>query len=254
MIAVALVLLLLVDGLAAEVVPARVVAVEDGATLGLEQPVRGTHVLRLAGIEVPGLGVPEAVDPLAVAARAALAELAVGHRVDVFLGERSRDRYGRLVGHAMRQDGLWLQGAMLDRGLARVRTLHDQTERAAEMLALETVARAAGRGLWTHPTYAVRTAETVHRHLNSFQVVEGRVRRTAAVRGRVFLNYGADWRTDFTVAIAAPDLRRFAEAGFDPLGLEGRRIRVRGWVRFWNGPLIDATHPAVIEVLDDAGR
>ncbi|TVR99700.1 MAG: thermonuclease family protein [Rhodospirillales bacterium] len=242
--------LLLATTAAADGPQPRVVAVPDGATLYLDRAVQGTTVIRLAGIDVPGLGPAGDAEPLAAEARAALSEIAGDRHVQVATGRPGRDRYGRLVGQAYRADGLWLQGAMLTRGLARVRVWGDPPERIAEMLALESQARAHGRGLWSHPAYAVRTAETIHRHINSFQIVEGRVQRAAAVRGRVFLNYGADWRTDFTVAIAAADLSRFAEAGLDPLRLEGRRIRVRGWVRSWNGPLIDVTHPAAIEILE----
>jgi micrococcal nuclease len=33
------------------------------------------------------------------------------------------------------------------------------------------------------------------------------------------------------------------------MGLNGKTIRVRGWVRNYNGPLIEITHPQQIEVL-----
>jgi hypothetical protein len=42
----------------------------------------------------------------------------------------------------------------------------------------------------------------------------------------------------------------FRGAGVDPAGLDGRRIRVRGWLRSRNGPMIEATHPEQIELLD----
>ena len=31
--------------------------------------------------------------------------------------------------------------------------------------------------------------------------------------------------------------------------LEGRISRVRGWIKWWNGPMIELTHPEQIEVL-----
>jgi len=33
--------------------------------------------------------------------------------------------------------------------------------------------------------------------------------------------------------------------------LKDQRVRVRGWVRQFNGPLIDVTHPEQIEVLGE---
>jgi len=79
--------------------------------------------------------------------------------------------------------------------------------------------------------------------------VEGRVMDVAVVRGRTFLNYGSDWRSDFTVSIAARDWRRFEDSGISADDYLGRRIRVRGWLKSRNGPMIDVTHPEQIEVL-----
>jgi hypothetical protein len=77
----------------------------------------------------------------------------------------------------------------------------------------------------------------------------GRVRETAEVRGRIFLNFGEDWREDFTVMIAPKRTDSFEDAGMDLLGLKGRWIRVRGWIESYNGPMIEATHPEQIEVM-----
>jgi len=75
------------------------------------------------------------------------------------------------------------------------------------------------------------------------------VLKAADVRGTVYLNFGADWRSDFTVALRRDALKTFAAAGVDPLGYAGRLIRVRGWLTSYNGPMIEATHPEQIEVL-----
>ena len=133
--------------------------------------------------------------------------------------------------------------------MARVRTQPDNRVLAAEMLAVEGEARDAGRGLWRDPFYAVRSPEEVARHIDSVQVVEGRVANTARVKSRVYLNFGADWRTDFTVTFSTRLLRKFDEAGLDPLALKDRVIRVRGWIDDYNGPMIEITHPEQIEVV-----
>ena len=71
----------------------------------------------------------------------------------------------------------------------------------------------------------------------------------ASVRGRIYLNFGLDWRTDVTVGIGKREGRAFERAGFDLLSLNGKRVRVRGWLRRRNGPMIEATHPEQIEIL-----
>ena len=45
--------------------------------------------------------------------------------------------------------------------------------------------------------------------------------------------------------------RAFEAAGIDTLAYRGRRVRVRGWLESYNGPMIEATHPAQIEVLGE---
>ena len=229
---------------------ARVVEVIDGDTVMLDS---GAEV-RLVGIQAPKLplGRPNfPAWPLADRAKAVLEELSLGRRVTLSYGGRRVDRYGRQLAHLHRDDGLWLQGEMLRRGLARVYSFADNRALVAEMLALERAARARRRGIWDDPFYAERSAEPVHAlPLESFELVVGRVVDVAVVRGRAYLNFGADWRSDFTVS-AAPAVRRlFERDGPDLAALEGRTIRVRGWLKWRNGPMIELTHPEQIEVLD----
>jgi len=164
-------------------------------------------------------------------------------------GGRQRDRHGRLLAHLYGANGEWLQGELLEAGLARVYSFADNRALITEMLALEAEARAAGRGIWAEPYYRIRTPDEAATHVGSFQLVEGRVVDAALVKGKAYLNFGADWRTDFTVALPASALKLFATAGLDPEAFEGRILRVRGWIKSFNGPMIEATHPEQIEVL-----
>ena len=138
---------------------------------------------------------------------------------------------------------------MLRRGMARVYSFPDNRARVADMLDLETRARAQGRGIWGLDFYAVIVPEDTDRAIGTFQVVEGRVLDAAKVKGRTYLNFGPDWRTDFTVTIPPGTAKIFRALG--PLTLKGRRIRVRGWLKSYNGPSIEATHPEQIEVLGE---
>ena len=81
-------------------------------------------------------------------------------------------------------------------------------------------------------------------------MIEGRVLDAAKVKGTVYLNFGENWRSDFTITIENRARRTFIKSKLDPLSLEGRRIRVRGWLKRRNGPGIKATHPEQIEVIE----
>lgn len=227
----------------------RVAEIVDGDTVFLDD---GTEV-RLVGLQAPKLPLGRrgfAAWPLADEARDRLAALVLGRQVSLAYGGRRIDRHGRALAHLVRDDGLWIQDAMLADGMARVYSFEDNRMAVDRMLAAERRARATGRGIWGHPFYAIRTAGETGALLDSFQVVEAVVLDAAEVRRRVYLNFGADWRDDFTVSIAPEHVRDFVAAGLDPLDLSGRRIRVRGWLYQRNGPMIDATHPEQIELLE----
>jgi endonuclease YncB( thermonuclease family) len=228
--------------------PAPVAEIVDGDTVRLADG----RVVRLAGIEAPKPppgGETARAWPLSDAARDALDELLRGRAVALREAGTQPDRHGRWVAHLFREDGVWIEGELLRRGVARVRTAAEDRAQAGEMLALEEEARNARRGLWRSPAFAVRDAAAVGRG-EGFQLVEGRVVEAAAVKGDVYLNFGPDWRTDFTVQIPRRVLRLFREAKLDPAAWSGRRVRVRGWLQSRNGPLIEATHPEQIELLD----
>lgn len=233
------------------VVSARTVAVRaiDSDTLAL---VDGRE-LRLAGIftVTAASGAEDAPRAaLAAAARALLDEFGAGQALDLAFDAQRGDRYGRVLAHAVNERGVWLQGEMLRAGLARVATSRDLRVGAAQMLALEDDARQKRRGLWAQYAWRVRdSAAVTARDVDSFQIILGTVRGIATIKGRTYLNFGEDWRSDFTVAIAPAVTKLCRASGLDPGTLAGKSLRVRGWIRLQNGPLIELTHPEQIEVL-----
>ena len=222
----------------------------NGNTVALKDGRR----LRLAGIQAPRLAHRRGQKswPLAEEARQALGRLVGGNPIRLLRRGRQVDRYGRLIGHATvgADPASWLQGRLLALGLARVRTYPDNAQFAKKMLAIERAARAARRGIWARDFYRVRHHRRLRGLLDTFQLVEGRVLRVAETRRWTYLNFGANWRWDFTISIDRRSRRRFRKAGVDLTKFEGARVRVRGWLFRRNGPMIQATHPAQIEVLD----
>lgn len=228
---------------------ATVTEVVDGDTVVLDD---GRQV-RLVGIQAPKLPLGRkgfVAWPLADRAKTALEALSLGRQVSLGYGGRRTDRHGRALAHLFLPDGRWVQGELLSQGMARVYSFPDNRAVVPQMLRLERAARAARAGIWGDDWYAVRTPEATRRDLGTFQLVEGLVVAVAEVRGRYYLNFGADWRTDFTVMVAKGRHRLFEEMDFDLKALEGRSVRVRGWIDQRNGPMIEATHPEQIELLE----
>ncbi|WP_460018681.1 thermonuclease family protein [Magnetospira thiophila] len=232
---------------------AQVIEVVDGDTVILDQSIQNSREVRLVGIQAPKLPLGRKnfkTWPLADQAKAALEALCLGRRVRLAHGGRQMDRHGRLLAHLYRvDDGLWLQGDMLDQGLARVYSFPDNRALVTEMLTLERQARQNRRGIWGHPFYALRPPEGLEGDIGTFQLVEGTVHSAANVRGTVYLNFGPDWRTDFTLRLNAKARRTFEADGLDPLSFKGQSVRARGWVQKNNGPMIDISHPEQLELL-----
>ena len=246
------------EGCTLERGPARaVVRVVDAETIALDD---GSEV-RLVGAlapRAPDAGVDASFWPPEREAIAALSDLVLGRSVTLASAGRRTDRYGRQLAHAfVLRDGdeTWVQGHLLAHGHARAYGLPGSLACMAELLAHERVAREASVGLWSNAAYAVRSATRTRelmRFRNTYQVVAGRVAKVATVKGRVYLNFGSDWREDFTAGLATAALREYQQWIAGLAALEGKRVRIRGWIERRNGPYVEIHHPAQVEVLEDA--
>lgn len=231
---------------------ARVVDVVDGDTVIVEPALDGKPEVRLVGLQAPKLALGRKnfkAWPLAPESRDALARLTLGETVSLFAGGAATDRHGRHLAHLRLADGRWVQGEMLRAGWARVYSFPDNRSLTAEMLTLEREARTAGKGIWAHPNYAVRRPDGLADLIGRFELVEGDVFAAEIRKGTGYINFGADWRTDFTLVVRRPWLKTFADKRIDIAGLAGKRLRVRGWLKSYNGPSIEITHPEQIEIL-----
>ncbi|MCF6196665.1 MAG: thermonuclease family protein [Emcibacter sp.] len=225
-----------------------VVRVIDGDTVVLKDKTR----VRLVGIQAPKLPLGRKGHkewPLGTASREFLSRLVLNKEVTLYYGGQRRDRYGRALAHLFLKDGLWIQGEILSAGMARVYTFPDNHAVAPEMLAQEQTARQNKRGIWALSYYDPKDHRQAGKYTNSFQLIDGIVRNVAKVRGTYYLNFGRDWRKDFTVVIKSRAARKFIKAGQGPENYLGKKIEIRGWLKFYNGPMIEATHPEQITII-----
>jgi len=231
-----------------------VIDVVDGDTVVLDRAIAGARQVRLVGLQAPKLPLGRKgfkMWPLAPTSKTALEALTLGKPVTLAYGGNAMDRHGRLLAHLFLDDGRWVQGEMLQSGMARVYTFSDNRAVIAEMYAYEDKARNAKRGIWAHPFYAVRpaTPDALKYLIGTFQVIEGKVINAARVKSRVYLNFGQNWRHDVTATLDKKARRLFKKSGIAPLTYNGKTVRIRGWLKKYNGPAIDITHPEQIELL-----
>ena len=235
-------------------------SVVDGETVLLGDG----RTLRLAGIQAPRPGVGRAEAwPFADEAREGLRAMAAGQAFTLKYDRARSDRHGRVVAFLVSDGGASVQARMVAAGLARVAPTRDARNCAASLLAAEARARSAKRGIWADSFYAVRAAADVAalaRLEGSYQLVEGKVTDATAIRGRIYINFGDDWREDFTVTVAPADVRLFKTGPWARLAdnakaigeiVKGARLRVRGALGRFNGPDMTIAVPEQIEFLDE---
>jgi endonuclease YncB( thermonuclease family) len=227
----------------AEAVEANTVRLGDG------------RIVRLAGVETPRPPLAEAGPwVLGDAARDALQRLAVGQPATLRPAATRPDRYGRLPGDLVLPGGRSLAEALVAAGLARVRVVLGETACFPGLLAAERRARAAGLGLWVGPDYAVRRVgsradeASLEARSGLYELVEGRILSVGHGTRVIFLDFGRDYRRDFTVMLPSAVAGRLA---MPVETLAKRRVRVRGIIEENNGPAMRVEDPAAIEILDE---
>lgn len=169
---------------------------------------------------------------------------------------RRRDRYGRLLAHLfLERDGkrVWVQGKLLSGGNARAYGLPGSLACMRELLAHENIARVAGTGLWSNAAYATHSATPVWslmRMRNTYQIVEGRVVSVVPTKGWTYINFDREWHTDFAAGVSAKLLRTKPEWTKALAALEGKKVQVRGWIEYRNGPFIDVLDPSQVKAIE----
>ena len=219
------------------------------------------RMIALAGLDYPDL---DYYDPgeLAVTAQKVLEDILTGKKVTIYQTPKSSqgrmNRMGHYIAHLERindvgmnedVDAAWVQGLMLSLGLARVRTTKYNRQMADQMLKLEKEARDLRVGLWKMDEYTVLTPELATKHIGSFQVVEGKIKSVSSHKNNLYINFGGDWRKDFTIGIGGATMRGFNRERIYPRNWNAKKVRVRGWIESYNGPFIEVNHPERIELL-----
>ncbi len=216
--------------------PVRVVRVLDGDTVR----VSDGRTVRLLGVDTPEKG-----EPLAEEARLWLVEQSLG-RVVTLEECAEKDKYGRtlaLLESSGRKLNLKLAGA----GLAVPMLIPPCANTVAESVleasasALEIRRGVYGSGFYD-PVPHYRAGEII----GEKGVVFGKVLNIHRGKKAVHLNFGSDWKTDFTAVLFKRGQSRFRSLGLNPEDLVGRNVYVLGKVKQYYGPRIIVSGPEQI--------
>jgi endonuclease YncB( thermonuclease family) len=204
------------------------IVVAENTLSGDEIALQDGRTLRLKGIKAAS---PEAKGFL---------NSAVSGRT-LQLQDAETDRYGRVTATAFIQDERQsVEEALLREGMAFVYSAAGG-ESIDLWQAPERTAQIERRGFWAdHHDVPTREAATLY---GKYGFVSGLVSKAERVKNKAYLTFGASEHPDFTIIIAARHLRPLKKQGIDVLLLEGKTVRVRGWVTQVLGPTITITDP-----------
>lgn len=193
-----------------------------------------------------------AILPGGTATRDALSRHVQGRAVTL-RGAAIPDRYGRLVALVYVENQTEpVQTVLVRSGEAVVSGFGGTTlDCVRDLLAAEQAARGNRRNYWSE-TAAIKNAERaddISPWIGQFVVAEGKIASVREAGGTVYVNFGRRWTRDFAVVISKRQVRGFEAAGIGPKTLEGRVVRVRGFVEERGGPRIEAFGPEQIELV-----
>jgi endonuclease YncB( thermonuclease family) len=181
--------------------------VRDGDTFVMDSGL----VVHLAGIEAPGFE-----QPLSKDARGALERLVVHRKVQLAYGGEKRARESALAQVYVQTEGgrwVWAQQALLLEGYARVHTRRDNTARLDELTAAENAARAAKRGVWADPFYAVRSPAQLARSADDVKADPACAAELAQIAERREARKKTDTASKDVAPVAPPEAAKADESG-----------------------------------------
>jgi micrococcal nuclease len=137
--------------------------------------------------------------------------------------------------------------------LAHVYSFPDNRQLTLELIKKENIARQNRKGLWSHPRWNIHTDVTAIKDsdIGQFNIFEGFIHNIKTVRKKTYINFGANWREDFTVEIPERFYTLFEQSNIDiKTFYTGKKLQVRGVFKPVNGVLVTATHPEQLTILD----
>lgn len=186
----------------------------------------------------------------------------IGRKVGVyqrnFPGVSFNDRYGNISGHLVTDKNEWVQARLVLKGLAWASSAADNRDLVRRLYQYETIARANQSGFWGTAAYAVKNAQNILKgYNNTFQVVEDVIKSYKQGHKDYYFNFGSNPKTDFTFVMPSRLAASFVTEKnqmFTPARWVNQRVRVRGWVTYTSGALIEIDHPEQIEFVGMESR
>jgi len=167
------------------------------------------------------------------------------------------DRYGRayVVASYKKSDGSTssIQEDVISSGKSLIYISKENTKFVKDLEKLEASAKDSKQGLWN--SYNVATPDNVVQYIHTYQIVEGKILDAHESDKYVFLNFGEDWKTDFTIRIDKKYWQKISNDYYNinkSEDLNGAEVRVRGFIEDTNGPMINLRYKEQMLIVKSA--
>lgn len=229
----------------------KVIDVIDGDTIKLENQ----KLVRYIGVDTPESRLKKgdkfvyAPQPFARQATELNQNLVLNKFIRIEFDEQQVDQYGRLLGYCF-VDDLFVNAKILEEGLAVLYARVPNVKYTNVFIQAQTNARNQKKGLWG--SYEIVDASDAHQYVNQIRTVRGKVLSTYQSAKCIFLNFGSNYKTDFSIVIFNDAISSFYGKNIDPLTFyKGKDVEVSGRIKRYNGPEIIVGIPEQITIIQD---
>ncbi|MBD8892215.1 hypothetical protein [Roseibium litorale] len=144
---------------------------------------------------------------------------------------------------------------LIDRGLAMAAPHFSSMACSKALIEAEHSARFAKRGRWQHEdALSTMNLNALTGAAGTYVLAEGRIVSLGKSAHTRYLNFGRNWKTDFTATLSTSQDKSFSDAlaaaGMSLEDLAGHAVQIRGVVDLNDGPHIHMTHPGQLIILD----
>ena len=205
--------------------------------------------IRYIGIDAPETGGNRPAEYGGAEAADANENLIDSEEVSLEFDAEPTDSYGRTLAYVYVGEDM-VNLTLVRSGVALAVPYPPNLRHWKDLEAAMDEARRAKRGLWADPDRWMVRADDAAEYIGESKTVVGRVISTGEIGAGIFLNFGPDYKTDFTAFIPRDDLAYFSGAGVtNPADYyRGKTLEVTGSIYKKNGPSVTVRHPGQIYV------
>jgi hypothetical protein len=137
---------------------------------------------------------------------------------------------------------------LLENGFGFYLPMGESSGFSKKMLEAEKGAIDNKKGIWKSEFF-IKNETNIENYLNSYQIVKAKIKNVYENKRGAYLSVSKNWKTDFTVFVPKKTFKKILKQNKMAKFNEGSLILVRGWVKSFNGPMIEVSLTSQLQML-----